>query len=155
MKGWIALTLATLAVAFLGGRGNTGTEIARLRPVEVLQVERSDGLVCLKTDMGDSGVGEDVKAASEDLLEGAPGEVFLDTAEYLLVDENALELLPELMPYLRPSCMVCLVEGKVDLEQIGAYLQAHPLGRNLAQYRAGEKELEILRVSEGDVELVS
>lgn len=155
MKGWAALTLVVLAVAFLGGKGAAGTDVAKLRPVEVLWVQVVDGEVHLHTDMGDAGRGTDVNAAIEDLKQRASGKVFLKTAEYLLLSEQAQPLLQELLGHLRPSCMVCLAQGDVDLEQVGAYLREHPPKRNLARYQAGERELEVLKVTEGSMELVS
>ena len=155
MKSWIVLTMAVLAVAFLGGKGKTGTDVGKLRPVEVLWVRMQDDSIYIVTDMGDSGMGENVKSAARDLKRKASGEVFLDTGEFLLVDENAQSLIPELIEMLRPSCMICLVQGKVDMEQVGAYLRSHPPERNLAQYQACEQELEILKISKGGMELVS
>jgi len=90
MKGWLALTLVVLAVAFLGGKGAAGTDVAKLRPVEVLWVQVVDGEVRLHTDMGDAGRGADVNAAIEDLKQRASGKVFLKTAEYVLLSEEAL-----------------------------------------------------------------
>lgn len=149
MKLWIVLVL----VAVLGSLATAGTDVGQLRPVEVLWVRTEQGKVCLRTDLTDVGSGENVEAATADLKQRASGEVFPETAEYLLINEKDQDLLAELIPELRPSCMVCLVRGEVDLQQVGAYLRAHPPQRTLAQYQAGEGLEEILEISEGSMKL--
>lgn len=153
MKRWMYWLLAVLALSILGGKGSTGTDVAKLQPVEVVYVARMDHQVQIKTDTGDRGMGENLQTAIANMQATAPAEIFLETAEYLLVD--AEDLLGELMEVLRPSCRVCILKGDLELERVGAYLRIHQPGVTLRKYRAGMTDLQILKVTEGRMELVS
>lgn len=155
MKRWVYLISAVLVVAFLSGKRTSGTDVARLQPVEVVSVARTEGQLLIWTDTGDSGNGEDLGSAIKDLKEGASAEVFLETAEYLLISEGCRDLLPELMDHLRPSCLVCRLEGEPELETVAAYLRIHQPEVTLMEYRAGITELPTLRAEKGRMELVS
>lgn len=102
-----------------------GTEIGELKPVEVLYVTKP-GYIEIETDTGERGIGRTLEKALADLEETTVGHLYLNTAEYLLVAENALELVPEMKAYLRPSVQQYLARGKIELDQAGAYLKAHP-----------------------------
>ncbi len=147
--------LVLAAVILLGGKGGTGTDIAQLRPVEVVVVGQKDGQIRIQTDTGDGGIGPDVTMAIDNLKNTAPAEIFLDTAEYLLIERECLGELPNLMNHLRPSCGVCILEGEPDLEQTARYLNIHPPKVTLSRYQAGERRLEVLVIKEGVMELVS
>lgn len=153
MKRWGYLLLVVLAAAMPGGRTGAGTDVAKLHPVEVVSVACTEGMIRVQTDTGDTGVGTSLRSAIEDLHRTASAEVFLETAEYLLIDRE--EMLVELMDYLRPSCSVCILQGEVQLEYVASYLQLHRPTATLRKYRAGMKGLQILRVTEGRMELVS
>lgn len=155
MKRWLALLAGVLAVAFLSGKGGSGTDVAKLQPVEVVIVTRSEGGIEIRTDTGDVGRGEDLAKAVEDLKATTPAEVFLETAEYLLISEECAELVPELMGYLRPSCMLCVLEGDPETEDIAAFLRTHSPDVTLTEYKAGIRDLQTLREKEGRMELVS
>lgn len=155
MKRWGYWILAVLAVSALSGRSAAGTDVAKLRPVEVVSITCVEGQIQVRTDTGDGGIGENLKAAIQNLQDTTPAEVFLDTAEYLLIDADCKELMEELMGYLRPSCGVCMVEGNPELEKVAAYLKIHQPTATLRKFKAGMTELQTLKVAEGRMELVS
>ena len=126
MKHWFWYLLGLLMVAGIGGMPFSGSDVAQLQPVQVVGVEMDDGVVTVSTDTGDVGVGNDLQGAFQNLKDTTMGQVFLETAEYLLVDPSAMGLVPELMGYLRAGCGVCLMEADVDMEKVGLYLEAHP-----------------------------
>ena len=149
MKRWIWLVLAAV---LLGCCESPGTDVGKLRPVEVLIVSCQGNLVVLQTDTADLGQGATLEEAVENLQATAPAQVFLDTAEYLLISREALHLLPKLRGYLRPSCGVCLLEGE-PVGDFASYLKIHQPTQTLANHNPGE--LETLKVTEGRMELVS
>ncbi len=155
MKQWAYWLLAGVALSFLGGKSSAGTDVAKLQPVEVVYVARADDRIRIITDTGDSGMGEDLQAAIAKLQATTPAEVFLETAEYLLVDSECWDLLDELTEVLRPSCRVCVLDGDLEPETVGAYLRIHRPVVTLRKYRAGVTDLQILKVTEGRMELVS
>lgn len=154
MKRWLWLAAGALAVAALSGQRSAGTDVGHLQPIQVVRVTRAEKIV-IDTDTGELGMGQTLPDAFENLGNTAPGQVFLDTAEYLILAPDCVALLPELNRYLRPSCRVCLEEGGADIAKAGAYLEAHPPSVTLAQWRAGEDNLPALITLEGRMELVS
>jgi hypothetical protein len=142
-------------IAALSGKTAAGTDIAKLQPVQVVHLSCSEGQVVVRTDTGDWGMGETLKDALRNMMAASPQEIFLDTADYLLLSENCIDLLPAMMRYLRPSCAVCLSEGAPDMGQVGAFLQHHAPKATLVRYRAGVRQLQTLVTREGRMELVS
>jgi hypothetical protein len=57
------------------------TDVAQLKPVEVIRVSTFAGGVLVETDTGDSGVGRDIERAIADLKQTTDGDVFLDTVD--------------------------------------------------------------------------
>ena len=151
MKRWLWLGLAV--AAFLVGR-NGGTDIGRLQPVQVLMVSKAQEGVLLQTDTGDTGKGRNFELALQNMKDTAPLEIFLDTADYLLLKDGGEDLLPELKGYLRPSCTLCQVKGEPDLTQVGEYLRSHPPKLTLNRWLAGEWGFSVLISREGRMELV-
>lgn len=109
----------------------------------------------METDTGDFGIGDSLKAALTDMKRSASAEIFLDTADYLIVSPGCVDLLPAMMQYLRPSCAVCMEDGETDMKQIGMYLQQHSPDITLMHYRAGQRDLPTLVTREGRTHLVS
>ena len=64
----------------------------------------------------------------------APGEVFLDTTEYILVTEQIGKMLPELEDVFRLSTQVVLATGEVDPKSAAQYLMAHIPGVTLRDH---------------------
>lgn len=155
MKRWMWCLGALILAAGLGGIPFAGTDVGKLQPVELIRVSRVGDRILVETDTGDRGTGADLAGAFEDLKQTTSGQVFLDTAEYLLVSPAAEGLLPELSEYLRPACGVCLERGKADLEQAAAYLSAHEPKLTLQDYRAGERGIPTLTTRKGEMHLVS
>lgn len=155
MKRWIWCAGALLLTAVLGGMPFIGTDIAKLQPVEVLRVQKDGDVILVELDTGDSGKGTTLEAALQDLKDSTPGEVFLETAEYLLISREVEALLSSLAEYLRPACGVCLEDGVAKLEDVAEFLGAHEPGLTLQEYRAGDQSLRKLVVREERMYLVS
>lgn len=146
MKQWISLAAA--AVLILALSPFRGTDIGKLRPAQWVFLSRREDTVLLETDTGDRGEGVDVLSALENLRRSAPGELFLETADFALVSREALRDLPQLRNVLRSGVEVCLAEGEPD-ENTAAYLQTHKPGLTLRGYFSGEGELPVLAAEEG------
>lgn len=144
---WIASLIAILLVAVLGWLPFQGTDVATLEPAEALYVSLEEQ-VLVETDGGWFGRGETVEQAIADLKESAPGQVFLQTVDYLLLQEGSEEVLPALYSHLRSGCSVCRIEEKPNVEKASAYLRTHRPGMTIQHYRAGKKEIPILIMEE-------
>ncbi len=150
MKKWLLL------LCFCGlllWKPFTATDVARLKPVEVLRVSTFAGGVLVETDTGDSGVGDNIEKAIADLKHTTDGDVFLDTVDRLLISPAAVSLLPDLGDYLRPGCNVCVEMGQVELESVSAYLNMHEPDVTLQDHRAGQRALPVLYVVDGRMHL--
>ena len=103
----------------------------------------------LETDTGHSGIGKSVFEALENLKATASGNVFLDTADYLMVEKGREELLEEIYTVLRPSCMVCTAEKMPDMKSIGEFLSAHEPDVTLRKWKVERISLLVLQETEG------
>lgn len=149
MKRWVLYIALFLGVAIFGAIPFRGTDIAELAPVEVVWLSQSGGRVHLETDTGDMGEGENVQAALNDMKAAAPGAVFLDTADYLIVERGSEELLEQVYDVLRPACMVCISKKMPEMEVVVEFLAAHEPERSLRQYRIEKEKLPELTEKEG------
>ena len=105
--------------------GRNGTDIGQLRPVEMVQLYEKNGLLFLETDTGDVGWGLTVDEAVKKLKETTPGQIYLDTADYLLIEEGIEKSLPALQSYLKKSTVIAYGAEEIDLQKAVAYLQVH------------------------------
>jgi hypothetical protein len=155
MRKWPIYLLSLAVVLLLGWMPFEGTDVAQLQPVRVIRISLELGRVTVETDTGDLGVGKNGQEAILNLKETTVGQVFLDTADFILVDEKSLQLLPELADVLRPGCGACLADGKMDLKDAGEFLEIHSPKFTLQDIRAGQSKLEKLTVSKGRLELAA
>ncbi len=81
-------------------------DVARLQPVEAVAVYVENGQVVLETDGENKGVGKTALEALEDMKAKALSVIYLDTAQYLLVEEGAEDYAQELRPVLNDSVKV-------------------------------------------------
>lgn len=154
MKHWLWYALGIVVLAALGFAPFQGTDVAELNPVELIRVSRDNGYILVETDGGDVGVGADIASAFTDLKRKASGEIFLETADYLLIDPELSEQISEVGKYLRPACAVCLELGKADLEKAAAFLGTHRPEVSVLDIRAGETKYPALMVWEERMQLV-
>lgn len=135
MKKWLYLIGALAAVGFLSRLPHPARDISKLEPVRAVYLYMDNGLLCMETDTGDSGTGGSLAEAAGNMRENAAGEIFLDTAEFLILHRE-VSITPEFYALLRPSCKVCRVENPPDLTAAADYLSAHPPETTLARIRA-------------------
>lgn len=135
-------------------------DVAALKPVEALVVSMEDGQIVL--DGGEcQGRGDTWEEALEDLRKGAAGDLFLGTAEQVILCSGTWELLPQMVKNdaLRPAAVVCACpSGIVEPEEAAAYLAAHNAGMTLQRVHAallrGETvKLPVLQETKGGLRL--
>ncbi len=112
------------------------TDLGSLKPVRLVQVTTGGPMLHLRTDTGLYGEGVDFGAALKDLYRTSPGQVYLETADFLLVTPVTVKVLPELKQVLRPGTEVALISSLVEGEKAAEFLSAHPGGVPLR--KAGE-----------------
>lgn len=149
MKRWFLWGVVLVAaVVLMKDENRAGTDIAGLEPAQILWVENVAGGVAVATDAGQAGWGMDLARAVSDMEQTAAGQVFLDTAEYLLISPEARKWMPDLCRILRPSCQVCLADGVSDLTAVTEYLTGHEPDFTLGDWRKGETGLPVLYLIE-------
>lgn len=117
-------------------------DVGELLPVELLYISREAGSIRAETDTGAVGTGRTLEEALEDLTQTAPGAIFLETADYLIVTDRTVNLLPRLTQILRPATQVCLgINAGADA---AAFLKAHPSKATLKDIRAGQEVIPTL-----------
>lgn len=114
-----------LGVCFLPVQG---TDVGELIPVEVIAVSEFDGRVVVRTDTGDQGTGNTLQAAFEDLKATTAGVIYLNTAEYVLLESGTEEWIPVLRTYLKEDTKVCKAKNGVGIDVIANYLSVHHPG---------------------------
>lgn len=133
MKKWL-YPAVFLAAAILSRLPHPAVDIARLDPVRAVYLYMDGAELTIETDSGDSGTGADLEAAYAALRANADREIFLDTAEFLILtpDVPITEAFYEL---LRPTTQVVCSNKKPNLETISDYLTIHPPEITLAKLR--------------------
>ena len=154
MKKWLFCLACLGVVAALSGEGLAGRDVATLEPVQTVYLAADGGAITLQTDTGAKGSGKNLDAALENLHQTTSSIVFLDTAEYLLVDPKLTHLIMSMQHSLRPSCRICLVNGQPDVEQSGAFLKTHQPEMTMKDYLAGKSDIPTLKMTGEAMQLV-
>lgn len=122
MNKWL---WALLALGALLWNPAEPRDVGKLIPVELVQLSRDWDGVTVRTDTGNGGRGENLEEAMVDLKQKASGEIFLETAEYVLLTGDQEAFIPELKHYFRPGTQVYEAPYLEDLEEAAAYLGQH------------------------------
>ncbi len=126
-KLWLLALLAALAATLGGIWPMKGTEVAELLPARVLLLERTNGTIAASCGAA-SGRGATLERALSDMEESAAGNLFLDTAEHVILHASAYDLLAQAAQNekLRPAAKVYLAEGALpEAEEAAEFLRTH------------------------------
>lgn len=134
MKKWLVFAAAVTAVAILSRRPHPARDVARLEPVQAVYIYQKNGTLCIETDTGAAGSGNSLTEAAEDLKASASGEIFLDTAEFLLIDPE-VTITADFHTLLRPTCGVTFTTAPPDLQATADYLTIHQPSVTLLELR--------------------
>jgi len=100
-------------------------DVSKLLPIEAVALYMEGDNVVLETDTAHTGIGATVQQALEALKKNTPKAVYLDTAAYLLVSEDAADKVDSLRQFLKPSVRVCVCEAKDIVKDTAEYLKVH------------------------------
>ncbi len=114
-------------------------DVGKLEPVQAVWVYLEDEKLVLETDTEDKGSGQNVDVALADLENRCKGIIYLDTAQFLLVSEDATEHIPALGKHLKGSVKVCQWDGKGSVADAAKYMAAHENGCKLSDWNQGVK----------------
>ena len=118
-------------------------DVGKLRPIETVSVYKENGWVVLRTDTDDIGIGGTAMQALQNMKDSASGIVYLDTAQYLLIDKEAEDAAEELRQALKDRVKLCFAAKEIEPADATKYLSAHS---DLPQMRTWEmgQELPVL-----------
>lgn len=117
--------------------GDPGTDIGMLIPVETLFIQKQGETIVIQTDSADTGAGDTMKQAAENLKEKAHGIIYLDTADYLILNGEAEALLPQLQNNRKQEVVLCKADEKIDVQKVTPFLRTHRPQLELSDWRAG------------------
>ena len=147
-RWWIYLALLT--GAFLIPK--QPVELGKLIPVELILIEKQMGEYWIHTDTGNGGTGLDVQSAIRELQETASGDLFLDTARFLVVTEGAADAVGEISAQLKPKTYLCMADEGIDPEQAAEYLRTH-IPKMRVKDRHNGSNWQYLKQIEGKIKL--
>lgn len=161
MKKKVSWLLAAAAAALLFiFTPFRSSDVAELIPVEILVISKENNQ--LVVDGGEvQGRGATWTEAWQDLKQGAPGKVFLGTAEYVVLvggAANQLDIVAE-SDLLRPAARVCLCLGEApEVEKAAKFLTTKEGGVTLqmvcaARLQHREPDLPVLVNTKGGLRL--
>ena len=127
--------LGILAAVFWAS--DPGTDIGMLIPVETVFIQKLENEIVIETDSGDRGTGATMKQAAEDLKEKAHGVIYLDTADYLILNRKAEILLPQLQKNQKQEVALCEADEQIDVEKAASFLRAHTPQLKLSDWSSG------------------
>lgn len=113
-------------------------DVGKLRPVQVVSVYKENQWVVVKTDTGDYGIGATTEQALNNMKDTTAGVIYLDTAEYLLLSENAEEEAEELRSVLKANTRLCYADAKIDIAETGKFLASHGDLPKLEDWKKGQ-----------------
>ena len=149
MKKTLLLLMAGLAVWIMSRLPHPAVDIGKLEPVELVLLTKTEQNIRVETDTGAWGEGTTLEEAVEHLKQADSKEVFLDTAEKILIRGDLNGCWQEVWTLFRPAAQVCRISGEIELTEAAAYLTMHPAGMTLGKIRAGGGNVEILMIKEG------
>lgn len=146
MKRWI---IYAAVLAMLGFSPLRRIDIGNLSPVRTVWITEAQGQVYLQTDAGNFGAGANMEEAIEDLNASAPKTVFLETADYLIVEKGKEKILEQTTGVFHPTCMICVSEKMPDLEGATEFLSTHEPKLTLQKWRIEQVSLQQLYEQDG------
>jgi hypothetical protein len=128
-------------------------DVGKLRPVESIALFKENGNYVIATDTDDRGRGTTVAEAIANLKRTTPAIIYLDTADYLLISEDAMPGVEELSGLLRGSVQLYRFRGQPDMKTVSQYLRVHGDGPNMKEYQNPE-QLQVLDCSGKRMEIL-
>ena len=114
-------------------------EIGKLLPVQVVAVYREDGQTVIRTDTGNVGKGANAAEALINIAQTADGILYLDTAQYLMMTEDAQNAVEQMRGELRRSVQLCRMDTTISPEEAGDFLSSHGELPRLKDWKPGGK----------------
>ena len=139
MKKLLFVLLAAAVLGALGLLPFRAVDAAKLLPVKTVIVTKSGETYTVDSGAGVRAVGRSLREALNRLREEVTGEVFLPTAEQVIITEpgdEAVEAVAEESEFRPATGIYRTPEPFPDAEALGAYLESHPSNVTILDVRA-------------------
>ena len=117
--------------------------IANLEPIQGIWMCFENDTIVVETDTADRGTGDTVKQAIENMKQNSSGIVYLDTADYLFVSEDAQEEIAAMKPFVNKTVKLCQWDGESGFDDAIKYAESHKKGLQIKRWSEGSKLPEI------------
>ena len=135
MKKLLFVLLAAGVLTAMGLLPFRAVDASKLLPVKTVIVTKAGEEYVVDIGSGVRAVGDTLRQALDRLREEVSGQVFLPTAEQVIITEPAEGAVEE--TEFRPAAGIYLTpEPAPDAEALGAYLDAHPSDVTILDVRA-------------------
>lgn len=114
-------------------------DVGKLRPIETVSVYTEQGWVVLRTDTDDLGIGQTALQALQNMKDTASGTIYLDTARYLLLEDDAQDAAEELRGVLKDKVQLCIASREIEPADATKYLSAHSGLTQMKTWKVGQK----------------
>lgn len=115
------------------------TDVGKLQPVQTIAVYKNEDGYTVLTDTDDVGKGESIDSAIDNLKATTPATIYLDTAQYLIVNEEST--IDSIRPHLKKNVKLCRFVGEPPMKSVSKFLSAHNAGVTLGDWQYGTKLL--------------
>lgn len=139
MKKLLGILLVAAVLGALGLLPFRSVDAAKLLPVKTVIVAKSGDEYTVDIGAGVRAVGKTLREALDRLREEVTGEVFLPTAEQVIITEpadGAVEAVAEETEFRPAAGIYRTPESEPDPEAMGAYLDSHPSNVTILDARA-------------------
>ena len=114
-----------IAAALLCSSTQMRMDIGALKPIEAVWIGRENDHYLIETDTGDYGLGETLLQAVKHLKDTSGGEIYLDTATFVVTEKEVLEDLGELKDILQKDSYIIIEDGWTNLPNAAQFLRTH------------------------------
>lgn len=157
MKKLLSILLAATVLGALGLLPFRSVDAAKLLPVKTVIVTKSGEEYTVDIGAGVRAVGRTLEEALDRLREEVTGEVFLPTAEQVIITEpaeDAVEAVAEETAFRPAAGIYRTPEPCPDAEALGAYLASHPSNVTILDVRAAlalgqTPHIPVIRAADG------
>lgn len=115
------------------------TDISNLEPIQAVWINKENGNYIITTDTEDVGTGESIQRAIAEMKSKSEKIIYLDTAQYLLVNENCTVVINEISNDLKGKVRVGIWNGEGELARAARYMQTRRIGIKLKKYLTGSE----------------
>ena len=113
-------------------------DVGKLRPIETVAVYQENDQIILQTDTEDVGIGATAMQALQNMKDTACGIIYLDTAQYLLIEAGAEDAAEELRQVLKGKVGICLASRDMKPLDATKYLSIHGNLPQLYSWQPGQ-----------------